>query len=982
MLKHWKGFTPMRRDRERGGLVIEMIVTIALIVGLGALVATGLNKMGNVSDKVVVNNNAQDAIANAIAVTTRDLSTLKSLEEAEDTSVLAVSSLGDYTKYAYVTPETANSIIGNDFKGKPYASKPEIKTPSFVEIRAFADQPNAVITILVPNIDLNQEETGLPLFTYYTKQGIYNPEVDSFSDITRIAIRLTAGVDGRERPLELVTSITLYQSVAASTGNQEEVNRPAAPLLKGRLPRPEQTATLTWDHVAGASSYTLYRDGSAIATYSDSDELKHLDPNRPWGSTQSYLVIASGTGGDSDPSNTVRLTVVPEKPAFLNVNPKGQNGPNFTVARNLTNYLMWTSRTGATGYRLFNTTSGTTQLYTGTATKSTHARTYGDVTKYTVVAFNTGEHGSGGDSISSDVVELISPPKAPTLTGTHSNGDRTLNWNAPTHTKQYSIDRTTTTPVTAALKHSIPNAATVTWKDTSAVVAVNFFYTITASNDAGNSPVSNRVQLQPNPGAVPSVTVTSNNGDRIIKRGSAANATAHYLDRTAPTPVNLSQQMSTSHTDNAQIVNNKFDYSVRGWNKTGFGPASNITVNPRPGAPTVTVVDFRTGLDGSNRVTWNKPANATRFNSQKNSAATTNRNAALTYTDTAPGFDTINNYRAQACNYTGCSAWSANVQGRQPPGKFTLVANELKQAGQTTYNNGGAHSQSRQTFQVGKSEFLFGASSGADRFVITRDGAQVLSRAGGGAGQWDWNNVPGAGTTVVVTARGNTSGLNRVATKKVVASPAQFGDTYVRFMNKGPKSNRLEGNTRWWSNTYKPTAGVARSVQSMEATTATRGFGKEPNPNDPLNKDGMGEWKTWASGNKYSGKYTTKGAASNNWKGGIQAVRTLSVNQSGFSSYDKTTPRKNNAAPGVVAEVSNEAAPGQSWITFSAMRIYLQGRIGPSCNNVNSYVKLGTETWHQLYCASTYIHTPNTGHEAVFGSNASIKKPVNTTFIP
>lgn len=68
---------------------------------------------------------------------------------------------------------------------------------------------------------------------------------------------------------------------------------------------PARQAQLTWRSVAGATVYSVYRDGAKIASTSSTD---YTDTSASDG-THSYYVTAVNDGGESEPSNTVQVVV-------------------------------------------------------------------------------------------------------------------------------------------------------------------------------------------------------------------------------------------------------------------------------------------------------------------------------------------------------------------------------------------------------------------------------------------------------------------------------------------------------------------------------------------------------------------------------------------------------------------------------------------------------------------------------------------------
>ena len=151
--------------------------------------------------------------------------------------------------------------------------------------------------------------------------------------------------------------------------------------------------TLTWNAVAGATSYNVYRNGTRVtvtasATYTDSAVVNET--------TYAYSVTASNASGTSASSTVVMATPLPPVPAT----PTGL----AAVAGNTTVALTWTAVSGATGYviRRDGTVAASVPGTSYTDTGLTNGLTRG----YTVAASNV-----AGASAQSAVVSAT--PTAP-----------------------------------------------------------------------------------------------------------------------------------------------------------------------------------------------------------------------------------------------------------------------------------------------------------------------------------------------------------------------------------------------------------------------------------------------------------------------------------------------------------------------------------------------------------------------------------------
>jgi hypothetical protein len=95
---------------------------------------------------------------------------------------------------------------------------------------------------------------------------------------------------------------------------------------------PVQTPLLSWDAVAGATLYNVYRDGDFIGTsLTDS----YADNNAPVGQ-RTYYVTAVNASGESQPSNSIEVTVLAPPPVEVAFGPMadsnvrgGQDNRNY-----------------------------------------------------------------------------------------------------------------------------------------------------------------------------------------------------------------------------------------------------------------------------------------------------------------------------------------------------------------------------------------------------------------------------------------------------------------------------------------------------------------------------------------------------------------------------------------------------------------------------------------------------------------------------
>ena len=581
-MKRFKGRWNACRSGDGGFTLIETLVTVFLAGIVLSTLTAAIITFSNSSDKFTESAATQESVISATTLISREVSVSPTFTYASSTRLDFKNADGESIRYLYYDPANPEVNLADSLDGKAPQSVPDLTQPALLEIRTYADQSYSTITVLASGVDLTQATTGMPLFTFYNEQNqvMVTPiNASSLGDISRLAVRVVVDSPSRTTPIEVVTSVSPHEGNASGNSNNPELAVPHATVLTGTLPRPTTSANLSWVHVAGATVYTLYRDGSAIATLTDDQTLSYADTGRAWGATYEYFVVATGPGGSSAQSNHVSLTVVPQQPSFINVDPLAAVASGNTVARDLDNGLAWTPRSGATGYKLYR---GGTLIYDGTNTQFVDSgRAYGTTNTYTVIAYNTGANMSGGDSVTSTSRVLISPPLAPVLTGTHYNGDRTLSWTTPANSKEYELDRISP----SAKTWSIASPSTVTMLDDEGIDFATFSYRARAGNDAGWGPYSNTVALNPRPSGVVvtgqdySTNPTTRDGNNYAS-WTAQNATCFEWKNGAGGTV--TQTTNTYFTDSSPGYGTSNTYYVRGCNPTGFSSWSTVVLDQPP----------------------------------------------------------------------------------------------------------------------------------------------------------------------------------------------------------------------------------------------------------------------------------------------------------------------------------------------------------------------------------------------------------------
>lgn len=1005
--------------REKGFTLVEVLVVLG-IIGFVSAVVVGVVVTMQKNTKTFTEVNAnQESLVNASQSILRELKASPRITSADKQSITFQNPDGEFFTYLYYDPENPSQELEDGVGG--FSTNPDdvpgINTPSLIEIKKVAGSQYSAVKVLVSDVDLEQGRNGLDLFTYYSRKGsiITTPIAPGdLGEVKRIALRIVANDPNRNEPVEIATSITLGDSMTQTNPDRNDETQIEAPLpttLKVNLPPRTQVAHLSWDHIAGATAYLIYRDGMLIDTTGE-DVTQYDDANRPWGTDFRYHVVVQGAQGlTSTNSNSLVARTVPEKPAFININPTAACANN-TVARNLDNCLVWTPRTGAVDYRVL---TNATVLAVKPTTSHTHSgRNYGDVTPYNVIARNEyiPETNSGGDSITSDPVTLISPPVAPTVSNTHSNGVRYLWWNAVPNAKAYR-----TTSVDAGVGRNLvwnhttanrPSSSGNALVDNSVYDSNNIVYTVTASNDAGNSP-GTTLGINARPDA-PVITGSHSNGDRTISWSGANNATSYQAERTAPTALAIPVS-GTSATDTTAVVSRDFTYRARSYNITGYSAWSNLVdIFPNPLVPSLSITDGTNSTAfGTNTVSWNDVANATSYEWKRGSTGSVSALSGNTIVERESAndisWDSRYTYYVRSKNKTGVSDWDSII-GRQPPGPIDFDLSQRKASGQASTSSDDK-SQSVQKIR-GAWVRISATSSGAEQILMRSSGtslntgfySDILNESDyyvrdGKISEW---REPNDRVTYTGVAVGETSGLERTRTQKVITPPAPYTQLYIQqTLNKSNgymksasycaynygSSNNINSACSSTSGDPRMVAGSASDVDDLKFQV--RDLIVEGTWDDTSVIAGAGgNWRNWNGGRTYASlNYSSASTIkAGDFRGNLSFFRILAGTPTDGYSYGSISsdyyvgdgPKGTDT--GSLKITDEDTLPRSSWGQYMAMRVSVAYNHSGS---INSYSPTSGDGYQVNQNSSFYAYAKGMNFEGVCGITPATRTCSNST---
>ena len=400
---------------------------------------------------------------------------------------------------------------------------------------------------------------------------------------------------------------TSKASVSATVNNEP----PAAPTNLSASVN-QDNVNLTWDTVADATSYNVYRDSSLIASPTTS---AFTDTALADG-TYLYEVSAVDDAGESTSKASVTATVNNIPPAAPTNLSASVNGSNVN--------LTWDTVNDATSYNVYRDSnliaSPTTNAFTDTNLAD---GTY----LYEVSAVDNAGESTSKASVSTTVNNV--PPSAPTnLTASVNQDNVNLTWYTVTDATSYNVYRDS---------NLIASPTTNAFTDTN-LADGTYLYEVSAVDNAGESTskasVSTTVNNVP-PSAPTNLTASVNQDNVNLTWDTVTDATSYNVYRDSSL---IASPTTSAFTDTA-LADGTYLYEVSAVDDAGESTSkasvSTIVNNTPPAAPT----NLSATANGSNvNLTWDTVADATSYNVYRDSSLiaspTTN---AFTDTNLADG---------------------------------------------------------------------------------------------------------------------------------------------------------------------------------------------------------------------------------------------------------------------------------------------------------------------------------------------------------
>jgi YD repeat-containing protein len=428
------------------------------------------------------------------------------------------------------------------------------------------------------------------------------------------------------------------------------------------------SATISWSAASPVTGYTLQQSSNGgsswITVYSGTGTSVALSGLAA--GTYTYQLQACNTAGGGEACTAwiaggpMVLTLPPTGTPSLSTPSASSNG-SYTVS--------WSAVSTATSYTLQQQiSSGSWTTVQSSSATSWPASGEGDDTYgYRVQGCNAG--GCGPWSGTGTTTVTLPPSSAPSLSGggSSSTGSYTVSWGSVATATSYNLQEN----VNSGGWSTVQSSSATSWS-ASGLGDGTYQYQVQACNVGGCGPWSSAVTmtvLLP-PSTAPSLSGggTSNTGSYSVSWSSVATATSYTLQENANGAGWATVQSSSATSWSASgRGNGTYEYQAQACNASGcsgWSSAITETVALIPVMPTSPFTITQTGSVGKMTVhlSWSAIANASSYTLQMmegtSGAWTTQAGVSGTTWSDLILYSGEVEFRLEACNSVGCSAWS------------------------------------------------------------------------------------------------------------------------------------------------------------------------------------------------------------------------------------------------------------------------------------------------------------------------------------
>ena len=337
-----------------------------------------------------------------------------------------------------------------------------------------------------------------------TSRGGINVSWSSVSGVTGYRVYRSTSAYGTYTQVETTSSAsytdnylspgtTYYYKVSAynSSGESElsyssngATTVPAAPSNVYATLQPSSNSILvSWPSVTGAAGYRVYRATSAYGTYTQlgtSSSTSYTDNSLLLGTTYYYTVSAYNDAGESSQSSYNYVATV--LPAPSNVSATVQSSGGYIN-------VSWSSVTGATGYRVYRSTSSS-GTYSQVGTTSSASYTDNSLTPGTTYYYMVSAYNSAGESSKSSyayAATVLAAPSNVSAVLQSSGNSITVSWYSVTGATGYKVYRGTSAYGTYT---QAGTASSTSYTDNYLTSGATYYYKVSAYNGSGDSELS------------------------------------------------------------------------------------------------------------------------------------------------------------------------------------------------------------------------------------------------------------------------------------------------------------------------------------------------------------------------------------------------------------------------------------------------------------------------------------------------------------
>jgi len=333
------------------------------------------------------------------------------------------------------------------------------------------------------------------------------------------------------------------------------------------------SATLSWNSIAGATGYKVYRlsSGGTYELVGISASTTYIDSGLSPSTTYYYKVAAYNNAGDGPQSSSVSATTQPPpvtpKPTALSATANATSSSSITVS--------WSGGSGATEYYVYRSTTenGTYTQIGGSQTASPYIDT--GLSANTTYYYKVVAHNNGGDTesnVTSATTKINAPTNVkPNYPASDSN-TITISWDSVSGATGYDVYRSTTESGTYT---KVDSSTSTSYTNTGLSDGTTYYYKVVAKNSSGSesaqsSPAASAITKPSTPTGLKAVTNAAANSITLTW-DSVTGATEYRLYRSTPgsNDFQLIATTSSPFTNNNIVAGQTYYYKVAAYNSAG-----------------------------------------------------------------------------------------------------------------------------------------------------------------------------------------------------------------------------------------------------------------------------------------------------------------------------------------------------------------------------------------------------------------------------